>query len=90
MRRLLAGSVAVSALWMAVDAQASAECGSTAAGWNAPNGAVVFNRGPGPIRSVMDAIGEYRTHSMLSHGPGGSVSHATLATPSQTSLARRV
>ncbi|MFY0583358.1 hypothetical protein ACN28S_61800 [Cystobacter fuscus] len=44
----------------------------------------MFNRGPGPIRSVLDAIGEYRTHSMLSHGPGAGVTHATMATPKQT------
>ena len=62
MRRLLAGSVAVSALALAGTAEASGECGSTAAGWNAPNGAVVFDRGPGPIRDVLDAVGEYRTH----------------------------
>lgn len=85
MSRLLAGSIAVSVLMVATNAHASGECGSTSAGWNAPNGAAVFNRGAGPIRSVMDAIGEYRTHSMLSHGPGGNVSHATMATPTQTS-----
>ncbi|PTL84543.1 hypothetical protein [Vitiosangium sp. GDMCC 1.1324] len=83
MRRLLAGSVAVSALALAGSAQASGECGSTSAGWNAPNGAVVFDRGPGPIRDVLDAVGEYRTHSMLSHGPGAGVSHATMRTPDQ-------
>jgi len=85
MRRLLAGSVAVSALALAGNAQASGECGSTAAGWNAPNGAVVFDRGPGPIRDVLDAVGEYRTHSMLSHGPGAGVTHATMKNPDQTS-----
>ncbi len=84
MRRLLAGSVAVSALMLGGSAQASGACGWTSAGWNAPNGAVVFNRGPGPIRNVLDAIGEYRTHSMLSHGPGAGVSHATMKTPKQT------
>ncbi|WNG23298.1 hypothetical protein F0U62_04085 [Cystobacter fuscus] len=84
MRLLLAGSVAVSTLLWGAGAQAEEGCGSTAAGWNAPNGAVVFNRGPGPIRSVLDAIGEYRTHSMLSHGPGAGVTHATMATPKQT------
>jgi hypothetical protein len=85
MRRLLAGSVVVSAMALAGTAQAEGECGWTSAGWNAPNGAVVFDRGPGPIRDVLDAIGEYRTHSMLSHGPGGTVSHATMQTPTQAS-----
>ncbi|MCC6559031.1 MAG: hypothetical protein IT372_39410 [Polyangiaceae bacterium] len=59
-------------------------CGSTSAGWNVPNGGVAFNRGGGPIRSVINAIGEWRTHSMLSHGPGGYVTHATMKTPDRT------
>ena len=85
MRHLLAGTVVVSVLAVAASAQAEeGACGWVSAGWNAPNGAVVFNRGVGPVRPVMDAIGEYRTHSMLSHGPGGGVTHATLATPTQT------
>lgn len=84
MHRLLVGSVAVSALALAGAAHAEGECGSTSAGWNAPNGAVVFDRSNGPIRDVLDAVGEYRTHSMLSHGPGAAVSHATMATPTQT------
>ncbi len=83
MRHLLAGSVAVSALALAGSARAEGECGWVSAGWNAPNGAVVFDRGPGPIREVIDAIGEYRTHSMLSHGPGAGVSHATMKNPDQ-------
>jgi hypothetical protein len=83
MRRLLVGSVAVSTLVLGGTAHATGECGSTSAGWNAPNGAVVFDRSFGPIRDVLDAIGEYRTHSMLSHGPGSTVSHATMANPTQ-------
>ncbi|MBZ4421152.1 hypothetical protein K8638_32290 [Myxococcus sp. RHST-1-4] len=82
MRRFLAGCLTMSALMWAGPATAS-ECGYTAAGWNAPNGAVVFDRGAGPIRNVIDAIGEYRTHSMLSHGTGGGVSHATMKDPDQ-------
>ena len=85
MRRLLIGSVAVSALALAGNAQATGECGWAPAGWNAPNGAVVFDRSAGPIRDVLDAVGEYRTHSMLSHGPGGGVSHATMKNPDQAS-----
>ncbi|HEX8818401.1 MAG TPA: hypothetical protein VF794_00625 [Archangium sp.] len=73
----------MSALALAGTAQAEDACGSTPAGWNAPNGAVVFDRSFGPIRDILDAIGEYRTHSMLSHGPGATVSHATMANPSQ-------
>jgi hypothetical protein len=58
-------------------------CGSTAAGWNAPNGALVLSRGGGggPVAAVLDAVGEYRTHSMFSHGPGGDVTHETMYTP---------
>jgi hypothetical protein len=57
-------------------------CGSTAAGWNAPNGALVLNRGgEGPVTAVLNSLGEYRTHSMLSHGPGGQVTHETMHSP---------
>jgi hypothetical protein len=56
-------------------------CGMSPASWNAPNGAAVFSKGPGPIDAVLSAVGEYRSHSMLSHGPGGGVSHATAKTP---------
>ena len=58
-------------------------CGSTAAGWNAPNGSLVLSRGSGggPVAAVLDAVGEYRTHSMFSHGPGGDVTHETMYTP---------
>jgi hypothetical protein len=82
MHRLLASCLAVSALVVAMPAAAS-ECGSTAAGWNAPNGAVVFARSEGPIKDVLNAVGEFRTHSMLSHGPGGGVTHATMRDPDQ-------
>lgn len=82
---LLSGCVAACVVGLGGVALADTECGSAPASWNAPNGAVVFNRGPGPIRDVLDAVGEYRTHSMLSHGPGASVSHATMKTPGQTS-----
>lgn len=59
-------------------------CGSSSSGWNAPNGALVLQRGPGPVRAVIDSIGEYRTHSMMSHGPGGWVTHETMHSPGQT------
>jgi hypothetical protein len=59
-------------------------CGLVVAGWNAPRGALVLNHSTtGPVPAVMSAIGEFRTHSMLSHGPGGSVTHATMTTPDQ-------
>src|SRR6187431_1356146 len=73
---VLAGSVALSS-----PALADTVCGSVAASWNVPAGAVVFSRSPGPVRDVIDAAGESRSHSMLSHGPGGSASHASMVTP---------
>jgi hypothetical protein len=57
------------------------DCGLVAAGWDAPTGAVVFNKAPGPIDDVITAVGEYRSHSMLSHWPGGPVTHSTMRQP---------
>jgi hypothetical protein len=62
-------------------AHAETFCGSTAAGWNVPNGAAVFEHSGGFITGMMNAIGEYRTHSMLSRGPNGWVTHATASKP---------
>src|SRR4051794_10869105 len=77
MRKLFSGCLMVMALVLGAvrPAFADHECGMTTADWNVPNGGVVFNRGDGPIRNVVDAIGEYRTHSMLSHGPGTGMTH---------------
>jgi hypothetical protein len=62
---------------------ADVACGSTSAMWNAPNGALVLNKGHGPVRSTLAAVGENMTHSMISHGSstGGWVSHSTMYTP---------
>jgi hypothetical protein len=59
----------------------SVACGSSAASWNAPNGALVLSRSPGIVDAVLSAVGEHYTHSMLSHGPGGAVTHSTMFTP---------
>lgn len=59
-------------------------CGSAPAGWNAPNGAAVSSRqAVGPITDLMDAIGEFYSHQMLSHGPGSTkwISHSTMKNP---------
>ena len=59
-------------------------CGCSPAGWNVPEGAVVSTRGSGgPITGLITALGEYYSHSMLSHGPGSDkwVSHSTMYTP---------
>jgi len=58
-------------------------CGYAFVAWNAPNGAVVFSSGPGPIQDVINAVGEIRTHSVLSHGPGKWASHATMKSPAE-------
>ncbi|MGZ3424099.1 MAG: hypothetical protein ACXVEE_39930 [Polyangiales bacterium] len=90
-RTPIALSALASVLFFAAAAQAGGSgtadvsCGSAPAGWNAPNGALVTNRGPGPVRAVIDSIGEYRTHTMMSHGPGGWVTHETMHSPGQTS-----
>lgn len=78
MKRLLY----VCAVIFGVSAQASERvCGWVSAAWNVPNGGAVFNRAPGPVANVMDALGEWRTHSMLSHGPGVAVTHSTAKKP---------
>jgi hypothetical protein len=62
-------------------ASADVTCGKTSAGWNVPNGDTVFEQSPGPIADVLASVGEYRSHSMLSRGPDGWVTHATSLTP---------
>jgi len=57
------------------------QCGSTSAGWNVPSGDAVFVSGPGPVYATLAAMGEYRSHSMLSRGPDGYVTHATSVSP---------
>ncbi len=58
-------------------------CGSSPAGWNAPNGALVLSRhSSGVIAPVINALGEYRTHSMLSHG-SSYMTHSTMHSPGQ-------
>ncbi len=82
----LAALAALAALGAPGSAAAAQACGYSSSGWNAPNGAAVFTRGEtGPIAAVMTALGEYRTHSLISHGPGRAVTHSTMRTPSQNS-----
>src|SRR5262249_40000528 len=49
----------------------SIACGSSSSGWSAPKGSLVSNYGAGPVKAVLQALGETRTHQILSHGPGG-------------------
>jgi hypothetical protein len=81
-RRIAAGVTTAAALG-ALSASARADtCGSTNAGWNAPNGAVVIEHaGGGPTVGIITALGEWGTHSMLSHGPDASVTHAIAGDP---------
>jgi len=62
-------------------ASTDAACGSAAVYWNAPNGAAVFNRGAGPLTDVISAVGEYRSHSMLSNANVKYVTQAAAKTP---------
>jgi hypothetical protein len=48
-----------------------------------PTGAVAFSRGAGPVRDTLSAVGEYRSHTMMSHAPGGWVTHASMKQPGQ-------
>jgi hypothetical protein len=61
----------------------SGACGSSSTAWNAPDGALVLSRSPGPVSGTLSGVGEYRTHSMLAHG-NGWVTHATMYSPSTT------
>ncbi|MGC4069436.1 MAG: hypothetical protein QM784_33250 [Polyangiaceae bacterium] len=63
----------------------SVACGSSPAGWNAPNGALVLARSRGGmVTPTLSAIGEHYTHTMLSHGAGGWTTHSTMYTPGTT------
>jgi hypothetical protein len=55
-------------------------CYSTAPLWNAPRGAIVSGTSEGPIRSVLNGVGETRTHSMISNGDWAT--HSTSLQPS--------
>lgn len=86
MRAHLFSAVAISGFSLAYGATAHAfdpgtACGSGPPNWNAPKGAVVSLSSSGPIRSIINALGEVRTHTILSHGNGWA-SHATTAQPS--------
>src|SRR5262249_12740171 len=85
MKHIITVSLIAAPLLLAVTNAAATPvaCGSVSNGWDAPLGAAVFTTGSGPIDAVIGAIGEFRSHSMLSHGPGGWVSHATMKTPDQ-------
>src|SRR5687767_10194605 len=66
--------------------ETSGGCYSTAPDWNAVKGVIVSGETNSPIKAVINAIGEVRTHSMLSNGgdPGGM--WATHSTSMQASV----
>jgi hypothetical protein len=78
---LLAGPLLGAQAYAGASGSTDISCGSAAVYWNAPNGAVVFNRGAGPIKDVVSAVGESRSHSMLSNASVGYVTHAVAKTP---------
>lgn len=62
----------------------SIACGSSSSGWSAPKGALVANYGSGPVKAVLQALGESRTHIILSHGPGSWATQSTMFDPGTT------
>jgi len=59
-------------------------CYQTAPIWNARKGAIVSGISKGPINAVLSAVGESRTHTMLSHGDWAT--HSTTRSPSPTDI----
>jgi hypothetical protein len=72
------------ALVLAYPLSANAEtgCGSAPAGTNIPSGAVFLSSYPGPVYSVLSAVGEYRSHSGIAHGTGW-YTHSSTRQPGQ-------
>lgn len=59
----------------------SVVCGSAPGAWNAPNGASVNSRSQsGVVGTILSTLGEYYSHTMISHGPTW-MSHASMQTP---------
>jgi len=59
----------------------SVVCGSAPGSWNAPAGAAVNSKSQsGVVSNILSTLGEYYSHTMLSHGPN-QMSHAAMQTP---------
>lgn len=59
----------------------SVVCGSAPGAWNVPNGASVNSRSQsGVVANVLNQLGEYYSHTMISHGATW-MSHASMQTP---------
>jgi hypothetical protein len=76
--RLLVILVGAATLGQAPARAETYNCAYAPATWNAPKGALVSMRSGGrsPVNRAITTLGEYRTHVMLSHGPGNWVTHA--------------
>ncbi len=77
-------TVLAPSLAQAYDQTGAQWCTTSPATVNTPAGAVMLNSSAGPIKSVLSAVGEARSHSMIYHG-NGWITHATGATPSENS-----
>jgi len=73
------GTLASSAL-AGSSGTADVSCGCTSASWNAPTGALVRSRGTGPVRDVINGIGESATHVIVSNGLSWAT-HASMFSP---------
>lgn len=58
-----------------------ARCSAGYSTWSAPSGAIAVTTSDGPIRSVLQGVNEYFTHSIVSHGSAWAT-HSTSLTPS--------
>jgi hypothetical protein len=82
-KRIVVGLAVLGALTaFAPAALADNVCGTAPATWNVPAGDIALTQTVGPVMNVLTAVGEYRSHSMLS-SPYGYVTHATSVTPKQ-------
>jgi hypothetical protein len=64
--------------------RAETYCGATNPSHDAPSGYIIFSRAQkSVIKPVINSLGEFRTHTMLSHGEW--ITHATMKTPTSSS-----
>jgi hypothetical protein len=82
----LTAVIAVGLAAFPIAARADVYCGSSPPNHDAPAGYLILSRAhESVISGVINALGEYRTHTMLSHG--GWFTQATMQTPSSSSSA---
>ena len=73
--------VAVTA--MATQASAETICATARrTTWNVPKGGVIINRSTsGVVKVILDSVNEWGTHTAMSHGFDGWVTHSTAKQP---------